>query len=216
MPAFVRRAPATYVYLFTLCVTTWVLQTASAGVARRLLLEQSTNLERLEQQPVRVLVASAFWLSESWQLLVWAALFTLVLAPAERWLGSRRWVLTFAAGHVGATLLTAGALWVAIHDRFLGARLGRVQDVGASYGFVAVAAVFTFALRGTRRRLAYTALLWAGIGVGALVTEGLTTFGHAAAAVLGYLCWLAYGRRGSWPSAQSAAIPARGRPSSPS
>jgi hypothetical protein len=215
VPAFVRRAPATYVYLFTLCVTTWVLQTASAGVARRLLLEQSTNLERLEQEPVRVLVASAFWLSASWQLLAWAALFTLVLAPAERWLGSRRWVLTFAAGHVGATLLTAGALWLAIHDRFLEARLGRVQDVGASYGFVAVAALYTFALRG-RLRIAYTVVLWAGIGVGALVTEGLTTFGHAAAALLGYLCWLAYGSRGSWPSAHSAAIPARGRPSNPS
>jgi hypothetical protein len=215
VPAFVRRAPATYVYLFTLCVTTWVLQTASAGVARRLLLEQSTNLERLEQEPVRVLVASAFWLSESWQLLAWAALFTLVLAPAERWLGSRRWILTFAAGHVGATLVTAGLLWLAIHDRFVEARLGRAQDVGASYGFFAVAAAFTFALRG-RRRVAYTAALWAAIGAGALVTEGLTTFGHAAAAGLGYLCWLAYGSRGSWPSAHSAAIPARGRPSSPS
>jgi hypothetical protein len=215
VPAFVRRAPATYVYLFTLCVTTWVLQTASAGVARRLLLDQSTNLDRLEQQPVRVLVASAFWLSESWQLLAWAGLFTLVLAPAERWLGSRRWILTFAAGHVGATLVTAGVLWVAIRSQWVEARLGRVQDVGASYGFFAVAAAFTFWFSG-RRRLAYTAALWLAIAVGALLTEGLTTLGHAAAALLGYLCWLAYGRRGSWPSAHSAAIPARGRPSSPS
>jgi hypothetical protein len=215
VPRFVRTAPATYVYLFTLCVTTWVLQTSSTAVARRLLLEQSTNLERLEQEPGRVLVASAFWLSQSWELFAWAVLFTLVLAPAERFLGSRRWILTFAVGHVGATLVTAGVLWLAIHDRWVEARLGRVQDVGASYGFFAVAAAFTFAFSG-RRRLAYTAVLWLAVGVGALVTEGTTTLGHAASVLLGYLCWLAYGSRGSWPSAHSAAIPARGRPSSPS
>ena len=148
-------------------------------------------------------------------LLAWAALFTLVLAPAERFLGSRRWVLTFAAGHVGATLVTACVLWIAIHDRWVEARLGRVQDVGASYGFLAVAAALTFALSG-RRRIAYTVGLWAAVGGGALVTEGTTTIGHAASVLLGYLCWLAYGRRGSWPSAHSAAIPARGRSSSPS
>jgi hypothetical protein len=215
VPRFVRTAPATYVYLFTLCVTTWVLQTSSAPVARRLLLEESTSLDRLEHEPVRVLVASAFWLSQSWQLLAWAVLFTIVLAPAERYLGSRRWILTFAAGHVGATLVTAAVLWLAIHDRWVEARLGRVQDVGASYGFFAVAAALTFAFAG-RRRLLYTALLWLAVAVGALLTEGTTTLGHAAAIGLGYLCWLAYGRRGSWPSAHSAAIPARGSPSRPS
>lgn len=217
----IRSAPATYVYLFTLCVTTWLLQLASRPTAQRLLLEQSTNLHQLKRDPVRVLVASAFWLPHVWELAAWALLFTLVLAPAERWLRTRRWVLTFAMGHVGATLLTAAILWLAIHWQFVAARLGRVQDVGASYGFLAVAGAFTLALQG-RTRLLYTGALWAGV-VGAFAwTEGVATTGHVFAVLLGYACGLAYerpptsGRRGRWPSASSAATPARGSPSSPS
>jgi hypothetical protein len=218
---WIRSAPATYVYLLTLCVTTWLLQTASAPSAHRLLLEQSANLDQLERDPVRVLVASAFWLPHAWELAVWALLFTIVLAPAERWLRTGRWVFTFAVGHGGATLLTAGILWLAIHWQFVAARLGRVQDVGASYGFCAVAGAFTLALQG-RTRLLYTAALWAGVVAGFVLTEGVATTGHAFAVLLGYACGLAYerpppsGRRGRWPSASSAATPARGSPSSPS
>jgi hypothetical protein len=218
--AWIRTAPATYVYLFTLCVTTWVLQTASTPTAHRLLLEQSSNLDRLEAHPVRVLVASAFWLSHPWELAAWAVLFTLVLAPAERWLRSRRFVLVFAGGQVGATLGTAGALWLAIHWQFVAGRLGKVQDVGPSYGFFAVAAVLTVHMRG-RTRLLATAGLWAAVLAGYLVSEGISTAGHAVAVLIGYAFGLAYerplsGSRGSWPSASKAAIPARGSPSRPS
>jgi hypothetical protein len=213
----VRGAPATYVYLFTLAVTTWVLETASAPLAHQLLLEQSTNLDRLEHDPVRVLVASAFWLGRPSYLLVWAALFTLVLAPVERCLGTARWLIAFAAGHLGATALTAGALWLAIRWQFVEARLGQVQDVGASYGFFAVAALGTISLRG-RERLVATAALWGAVAAGAVLIEGVAAAGHAFAVLLGYACWLAYGRptigsRGIWPSASSAATPARGSPS---
>jgi hypothetical protein len=213
----VRSAPATYVYLFTLAVTTWVLETASAPVAHRLLLEQSTNLDRLEHDPVRVLVASAFWLDRPSHLFVWAALFSLVLAPVERWFGTGRWLIAFAAGHLGATALTAAALWLAIHWQFVEARLGRVQDVGASYGFFAVAALGTMSLRG-RARLVATAALWTAVALGAAMIEGVAAGGHGFAVLLGYACWLVYGRptigsRGIWPSASSAATPARGSPS---
>jgi hypothetical protein len=211
--AYVRSAPATYVYLFTLAVTTWLLQTASEPLAHRLLLEQSTSLDRLEQDPLRVLVSSAFWLDRPLDLLVWAVAFTLVLAPAERWLGSRRFVATFAVGHVGATLVTAGVLWLAIHWQFVEARLGRVQDVGASKGFFAVAAALTVALH-RRRRLSYPEAVWAAVGIGAVFIEGVASVGHAVAVLLGYCCWLAADRtRGSWPSTRSAATPARGKAS---
>ena len=73
-----------------LLITAWVLQTSSAQVAERLVLERSTNLHHLARDPVRVLVASAFWVDSAWQMLPWAALFTIVLAPAERWLGTLR------------------------------------------------------------------------------------------------------------------------------
>jgi hypothetical protein len=140
-----------------------------------------------------------------------------VLAPAERWLGTGRWLIAFAAGHLGATGLTAAALWLAIHWQFVETRLGRVQDVGASYGFFAVAGLASLSLRG-RRRLLATLALWLAVAASAAVTEGVTAVGHGFALVVGYACWVAYGRptsgsRGIWPSASSAATPARGRPS---
>jgi hypothetical protein len=217
----IRTAPATYVYLFTLCVTTGLLQTASTPTAQRLLLAQSTNLDRLEHQPVHVLVASAFWLQHTWELATWAPLFVIVLAPAERWLRTGRWVLTFAIGHVGATLCTAAGLWLAIDWRLVGAELGQEQDVGVSFGFLAVAGAFTFALRG-RMRLLYTAAVWIGVAAGLALSDGVATTGHALAVLLGYACGLVYerpptsGRRGRWPSASRAATPARGSPSNPS
>ena len=109
--AYVRSAPGTYVYLFVLLITTWVLQTSSATIARQLLLERSTNLHQLAHDPVRVLFASAFWVSSAWELLAWVALFTLVVAPVEHWIGTARTAAAFFAGHLGATLLTAAGLW---------------------------------------------------------------------------------------------------------
>jgi hypothetical protein len=57
------------------------------------------NVHHLTHDPVRVLIRSAFWLS-GYELLFWAALFLVVLAPAERWLGTSRWLLAFASGHI--------------------------------------------------------------------------------------------------------------------
>lgn len=111
---YIRSAPFTYVFLFVLVITTWVYQTSRPSIARSLLLERSTNLHQLGHDPMRVLVASAFWLSGSWELLVWLTLFSLVLAPVERWIGTARTALVFALGHAGATLLTAAGLWLAI------------------------------------------------------------------------------------------------------
>jgi hypothetical protein len=64
---YVRSASGTYLYLFVLLITSWVLQTSSPSVAERLVLERSTNLHHLATDPVRVLVASAFWVAAAWQ-----------------------------------------------------------------------------------------------------------------------------------------------------
>jgi Rhomboid-like protein len=216
MAAWIRTAPATYLYLLTLTVTTAVLETASEPAAHRLLLEQSTNLDRLEDDPVRVLVSSAFWLGHPVHLVGWTIAFTLILAPAERLLGTGRWIATFATGHLGATGIAAVVLWLGIHGQLLDDRLAHMQDVGASYGFLAVAGALTFSLHG-RLRLAYAAVLWIAVAVDALAVEQIGAVGHAAALLLGYGCWALYGRPASgrriWPSASSAATPARGSPS---
>ena len=181
---YIRSAPFTYVFLFILVITTWVYQTSRPSIARSLLLERSTNLEQLGHDPVRVLVASAFWLSSSWELFVWLALFSLVLAPVERWIGSARTALVFALGHAGATLLTAAGLWLAIRYEVVGSYVEHAIDVGVSYGFFAVATVFAFHLSG-RRRYLYLAPLIGYLAVSTSVNHGFTDFGHLVAFAIG-------------------------------
>jgi hypothetical protein len=182
--AYIRSAPLTYVYLFTLLVTTWTLQTANSSFDRKLLLEESTNLHRLAHNPVRVLVASAFWLPSARQLLLWVVLFSLVLAPVERWIGAARTAAVFALGHVGATLATAAGLWLAVDLDLAEHRVVHSVDVGVSYGFFAVVATLAYRLQG-RRRFLYIASV-AGVLVAAVFLDSsFTDFGHLAALAIG-------------------------------
>jgi hypothetical protein len=182
--AYVRSAPLTYIYLFVLLITTWALQTASASVDHSLLLEESTNLHRLASNPIRVLVASAFWLPRARELFLWALLFTVVMAPVERWIGAARTGLVFALGHVGATLATAAGLWFAVDLDLTTHRVLHSVDVGVSYGFFAVAAVLGFRLKGRRRAL-YVASI-AGLLVAAVALDSsFTDFGHLIALAIG-------------------------------
>jgi hypothetical protein len=181
---FMRGSPATFTYLAILSMTTWVLVGASPKVAAALLEDQSTNLHHLARDPVRVLIRSAFWLS-GYDLLFWAALFLVVLAPAERWLGTSRWLVAFAGGHIGATLLTSLGIWLAIRSGAAPARLENVVDVGVSYGFGAVAALFTYRLA-PRWRGVWAAGLVAYATSGILIDRDFTAYGHAAAVLIGF------------------------------
>ena len=183
----IRTAPVTSAYLLVLVVTTWVLQTSSSRVANTLLLNESTNLRHLARDPIRVLVGSAFWLSAGWQLMLWAPLFALVLATVERRLGSGRTTLVFAVGHVGATLLTAAGLWVALRIDLVERSVVNARDVGPSYGFFAVAALMT-ALVDRRLRRAYAAGLVVLLVVSLAASQSFTDVGHLLATGLGFAC----------------------------
>ncbi len=186
--AYVRSAPGTYAYLFVLLITTWVLQTSSGTIARRLLLERSTNLHQLARDPIRVLVASAFWVSSTWELLAWLGLFTLIVATVEHGIGTARTAAVFFAGHLGATLLTAAGLWAAIRADLVAPSHTNAADVGASYGFLAVAALLTYRLE-PRHRLLYAGLLTA-IVTGALALDpSVANVGHLLALAIGFACY---------------------------
>src|ERR1700712_4834478 len=144
--AWIRSAPGTYTYLFALLVTSWSLRGADPHLADALIRSQSTNLDNLTDRPLQVLVASAFWTSGSalpWMLLV---RFTLVMAPVERRLGTRRTLVVFAAGHVLATLLVGAGIEIGLQHHLLDLSLARASDVGVSYGYFAVAGAFTWLL----------------------------------------------------------------------
>jgi len=184
---YVRKSPGTFAYLVVLTVTTWVLLGSSNQVVNLLLREHSTSLHQLRINPVKVLIRSAFW-APGYEFLAWAVLFAVVLAPAERWLGTRRLVIVFATGHVLATLGTAMVLWLAIRYGWAAKELEDTIDVGVSYGFAAVAAVFTFRLP-SRWRWPW-AVTFAGTAVAALlVSRTFTDVGHLLALGMGFACY---------------------------
>lgn len=195
--AYVRSAPATYGYLAILLVTSASLASLSDRLANRLLLEQSTNLHNLGDEPVRVLLSSAFWVPGGTDLVIGALLFSLVLAPVERRIGSWRTIALFAIGHVGATLLTAAGLWLALRADVAEQGVVHARDVGTSYGFFAVAAAMTYLLARDLRYL-YAAALVGYLSVGAALSGGFGDVGHLVAMLLGFASYPLV-RRGSGP-----------------
>jgi hypothetical protein len=147
----------------------------------------STNLEGLAQRPLTVLVSSAFFV-ESVGLAPYAgfvAVAVLVLAPLERQLGTGRWLVAFASGHVGASLLSAAGLRVAVGAGWIDRSIVHAVDVGWSYGTLAVAAAGTYVLPRHRRKL------WAAgvVGTAAVMMGTHPTFtdvGHALAVAIGF------------------------------
>ena len=204
----VRSAPGTYVYLFILLITTWVLETSSGSVARRLLQERSTNLYHLSRDPVRVLVSSAFWVSSAWQLLLWLVLFAALVAPVEQWLGTSRTAMVFFAGHIGATLLTAAGLWIAVRTGLAGSSIVNARDVGASYGFLAVAPLLADRMQG-RRRLAYLGGLVGFVAIELGLSPDFTSVGHVLARAIGLLLGTFIARRAAAVLEEPARRPQR-------
>lgn len=184
---YIKASPATFAYLMVLSVTTMVMLSSSNQVVTLLLEEHSTNLHQLFNSPVRALALSAFW-APNYEFLVWAILFALVLAPAERWLGTRRWAVVFISGHVFATLGVAWGLWFAIRRGYASHHLENAIDVGVSYGFAALAAVFTFRFPRKWRWWWAGSLSTAAI-VALLVGRTFTDSGHLLAVCIGFACY---------------------------
>ena len=183
--AYIRSSPVTYGYLVILFVTSWILAGLGDRLGDRLLLEQSTNLDNLGHDPVRVLLSSAFWLPGGRDLVISALLFTLVLAPVERRIGPWRTIGLFAIGHVGATLLTGAGLWIALHFDAVEPSVVHVRDVGTSYGFYAVAAGMTYLARRHLRR-PYLAALVGYLSIAAALSGDFGDYGHLTAMALGF------------------------------
>jgi hypothetical protein len=202
--AYVRSSPVTYAYLAILFATSWMLAGLGDRLGDRLLLEQSTNLDNLGQDPVRVLVSSAFWMPGRRDLVITALLFTFVLAPVERRIGSWRTIGLFAIGHIGATLLTAGGLWIALHFDAVSPSVAHVRDVGTSYGFFAVAAAMTYLLAGVVR-LPYAVALVGYLSIAAASSNSFAEYGHLTAMALGFAAYPLVARTSS-----QAAVPILG------
>ena len=178
---------ATQTYVTAISATSLWTNNAHPQLVRAALQHASTNLEGMTRRPFTVLVSSPFWL-ESLSLAPYVgfvAVAVLVLAPIERRLGTGRWLAAFAAGHVGATLLSAAGLWVAVGAGWIDRSVVHAVDVGWSYGTLAVAAAGTFSLPDDRRKLWVAGV----VGAAAIMVGTNPTFtdvGHVLALAIGF------------------------------
>lgn len=198
---YLAGAPATFMWLAVLAVTTRVQR--HAGRERsQLLRSQSTNLSHLSEEPTRVLAASLFWLDgKRW----WPYVppFAAVLAPAERRLGTFRWLVVGAAAHVTGTYLGQGYLRWSIRAQQAPPRLADAHDVGVSYFLLGVAGTLSAYLP-RRHRSAARAAGFAVLAANAIIRPTFTEVGHLSAFVTGLvLSPLAIGRdRHPYPGIQ--------------
>ena len=186
--SFLRSAPGTYTYLFVLIITTWVLQTSSSKIAEELLLERSTNLHHLIHDPMRVLFGSAFWVTNTGELLFSLVAFSLVATSVERWIGTARTASVFFFGHVGATLIVAFWLWASLNFTLVKSPMTSARDVGSSYGLAALAALLTYRAPSPRRWF-YAGAIVGLIGITLAFDSSFTNWGHLFAFGIGFLSY---------------------------
>jgi tRNA(Arg) A34 adenosine deaminase TadA len=187
MRGYVRSAPLTYAWLAVLLATTLVQHQLTARTLRTLLQSTSTNIHHLASDPLRVLFQSLLWIDGSywWPYLV---IFTVFLAPAERWLGHLRWAAVGLICHVGATYLSEGYLYWSIHESGASSRLIDARDVGVSYFVVGIVGVLFFSVP-RRWRWGYLAAIGALAVGGLLYQTNFTSLGHLCALLLGLACY---------------------------
>jgi hypothetical protein len=172
---------------------------------------ESTNLRHLDRDPHRVLLTSLLWIDgvSSWP---YVPLFLLLMAPAERKMGSARWLATGLAAHVGATYVSQGYLRRSIRRARASVRLRHASDVGVSYFLWGIAGKMT-ASAPPQWRLRSRAVGVAVLAANVAVTPTFTEVGHLSAFVIGMLTPVGAGRgRVSRPSIPGTVHDQRRRP----
>jgi hypothetical protein len=183
----VKTAPLTYTWLVVLLLTTILQRSIPAHRLHALLQKESTNLHHLASDPIRVLIESLLWIDGKywWPYLV---VFTLFLAPAERWLGHLRWLVAGLVSHVGATYLSEGYLYWRIQEAASSPRLIDARDIGVSYFVVGIVGVFTYHVP-RRWRWPYLITALVVFGVVLAVKRDFTNVGHVSALLIGLGCY---------------------------
>ncbi|MCQ4081727.1 hypothetical protein NGB36_14190 [Streptomyces sp. RB6PN25] len=185
---WVRHSPGTHTWLVILAITSGVIATASPSVRNFLLHHNSTNLVQLRDHPIRVLFVSALWIESPSGFAFYFVFYELVHAPAERWLGTWRWLLTVAIAHVGATLVSQQAVRLGIQYERLPRSMAHTVDIGVSYGLAGVIGVLTY-LVPRPWRWGYAVLIIGFFGWSVINGRTFTDLGHFTAMLLGLACY---------------------------
>ena len=178
------RLRVTLVYAAALAAVAIALVDLGPRIQEKVIRHASTNLHNLEHGRIGTLIGSAF-VNEAGPIYIWLPGLVALLALGELLWESRRLVIAFVAGHIGATLIVAAGLAAAIAAGLLSRSVADAADVGMSYGAVAVLGTFTAAI--TRPWRAAWAGWWLTIAVASTVISGgeFTNAGHLIALMIG-------------------------------
>jgi hypothetical protein len=178
------RVRVTLAYATALAVVATVMLHLGPGAQQRVIEYTSTNLHNLSEGRISTLVGSAF-VNEARSVYLWLPGLVALLALGELLWHSRRLVVAFAVGHIGATLLVAIGIAAALGAGLVSASIVDAADVGMSYGAVAVLGTFTAAIPQPWRPAWTGAWLAMAFGAVVLTRADFTADGHAIALVLG-------------------------------
>jgi hypothetical protein len=175
----------TLVYAATLAIVATTLLALGPRAHNSVVARMSTNVDNLARGHLDTLVASAF-VTDGGQIYLWLPGLVCLLAVAELLWRSSRVVAALALGHIGATLIVAAGLALAIEMRWLPIDTASASDVGISYGAAGVLGALTAAIP-PGWRAAWTGWWVASVVLVAAVAQDFTSVGHALALMLGIL-----------------------------
>lgn len=174
------RVTATYAVI--LLVIYLIFATLGPHAHQVAVSRMSTNVHNLARGHVGTLIGSAF-VNDGGDLFLWLPGLAGLLALGELMWCGRGLLLTFAVGHIGATLIVAVGLVAAIETGMLPFSVARASDVGISYGAMCVLGAFTAAIPVRWRGV--WAGWWLGTAVVAAAGADFTAVGHVVALLLG-------------------------------
>ncbi|MEV6561248.1 rhomboid-like protein [Nocardia sp. NPDC051756] len=178
------RVPATVGYLAALVIVTSIFSALSDSAQSKVVLHASTNLHNLLQGRVVTLLSSALVIGDVGTAWLIMPLLACLLGLAELRFGALHMVRVFLAGHIGATLLVAAGLWVAVEFDWLPASVRWSEDVGISYGSMALIGALVFVVP-NRLRIAWAAGWFVAAIGGVLLGQSFTNVGHLLAFCIG-------------------------------
>ena len=176
------RVRVTAAYAVMLLAVSVTLTALGAHTRAAVISEMSTNLHNLAHGHLATLIGSAL-VSDGGDVYLWLPGLACLLALGELTWRGRGLLLTFAVGHIGATVIVAVGLVAAVETGWLPFSVARATDVGISYGAVCVLGALTASIP-LRWRPAWVGW-WLGIALVATFDADFTAFGHVLALLIG-------------------------------
>lgn len=176
------RVRVTVAYAVMLIASSVTLSALGGHTRAAVVREMSTNLHNLAHGNLGSLIGSAF-VSDSGDVYLWLPGLVCLLALGELIWRGRGLLITFAVGHIGATVIVAVGLVAAVETGWLPFSVAHATDVGTSYGAVCVLGALTASIP-ARWRPAWIGW-WLGIALVGTLDADFTAFGHVVALLLG-------------------------------